>query len=159
MINSATIHHADGSHTCDINTSTIPLRAFEVEVEQRTDHSRKKSQQHGVWPTLSYRDIMTIHMEGDIFGTSSADYFANRETLVLALFGTPGALDTTNRRVGYLQLNFEGATEDWKCDYTIDAFTAPLAALSPSRSEFALTLIAWNPWFIGASSGNKYFYS
>lgn len=160
MINAASITNVDGSHSCNINTDTIPLHDFDCVPILRTNTSRQKNQQPGRWSTWGTRDAYEIHMEGDIFGTSSADYFSNRQSLVLALFGTPGATPVlTDRKFGTFFITFDGSTEQWKQDFTITAFSAPLNGDSPSRSSFALTLETWDPWFIGVTTSTKYFYS
>jgi len=159
MIDSCTVHNVDGTHTCDINTDPIPLHTFDCTPMQRTNTQRDKTQQHGRWSTLSFRGGMEIHVEGDILANDSSDYFTKRQGLVLALFGTPGALDLTNRKLGYLQIHFTGSTEDWKVDYTISAFTAALDGASPAYTSFAITFETWDAWWTGVTSGNKYFYS
>jgi hypothetical protein len=160
MITAASIHNVDGTHNCDINTDIIPLHDFDVTPVLRTNTGRQKSQQPGRWPTWSTRDGYEIHMEGDIFGTSSADYFANRQTLIVALFGVPGATPVlTDRKFGTFHVTFDGSTEEWLADFTITAWSAPLNGDSPSRSAFAVTLETWDPWFVGASTSTKYFYS
>jgi hypothetical protein len=163
MIDSIVVNNVDGTHTCEINTYTYPLHDFDPQVTPRINISRKRSQQNGVWPTKSYRDTLQVHCEGDIFGSSSANYFANRQALLLALFGTPGSaaddLSNNHRKMGWLDVLFTGATEHWLLDYTISAFSAPLIGDSPSRSAFMVTFEGWQPWFIGATTSTAYQYA
>lgn len=160
MINSAQIVNVDAIHSCYINTDTIPLHDFDPQITERTILNRQKSQDHGLWPTKSLRDQMEIHMEGDIFGNSSADYFDNRMALVAALYGDPNTPPVlTNRKYGDLILDMEGSSENWTCEFTITLFSAPLTGLSPSRTPFALTIVSWTPWFVGVTSGDRYYYA
>jgi hypothetical protein len=160
MINSITINNVDGTHSYQINTDVAPLHDFDVTVTERVNMSRQKAQANGVWPTLSFRDAMEIHVEGDIFGTSSSDYFTKRASLIAACYGDPNAaLVLTNRKRGDLDIDFVGSTEHWKCPFTITAFSAPVQGLSPSRTPFLITFSSTQPYFTGVTSGNFYYYA
>jgi hypothetical protein len=160
MINGFTINNIDGVNTYDINTDIVPLHDFDVTVAQRTDTSRDKSQQHGVNATHTLRGGMEIHVEGDIFGNDSTDYITNRKAFLLALFGDPNVpVVLTDKKLGTVVIDFVGETETWQTDFTITLFSAPVQGLSPSRTPFALTLFSWTPWFVGTTSGDKYYWS
>lgn len=148
----------DGVTTFVLNSVTAPLKLFDPTVQQRVNTGRKRSQQHGAYPTQGLRDVLEIHCEGDLFGTDSANYWANRKSLIAALFGDPGtAPNLTDRKAGVLTVGFSGESEDYSADVEIVMFSAPLAALSPARTEYAVTFVSWNPWMIGVSSGNRHY--
>lgn len=160
MLNLVRIDNADGVHSLEINTDEYPLHDFDPTVTNRTNLTRQKSQAHGLWPTNTLRDGMEIHVEGDIFGTSSADYFSKRMALLAALFGDPNTPPVlTDRYLGDLVIAVEGSTENWTCPFTITLFSAPLQGLSPARTPYAITFASWNPWFTGVDTGQYYYYA
>lgn len=160
MINSVTINNINGSDSYEINTDVAPLHDFDIAVTERTNLSRQKSQDNGLWPTLSFRDQMEIHVEGDIFGSSSSDYFTKRLALIAACFGDPNVPPVlTDRKLGDLDIDFVGSTEHWTCPFIISAFSAPLQGLSPSRTPYLITFVSFVPYFVGVTSGDKYYYA
>lgn len=160
MIDSFTLVNVDGTHSYAINTDIVPMHDFDVTVAERTDTARNKSQQHGVNATHSLRGGMEIHAEGDIFGNDSPDYIVNRKAFLAALFGDPNAaLVLANKKMGTVVIQLNGETETWQTDYTVTAFSAPVQGLSPSRTPFLLTLFSWTPWFVGTSSGTRYYWA
>ncbi len=117
MLTKCDFHNIDGTHTYSLNSVVAPLKDFDVTVDQRVDTERKKSQQHGDYPTLTLRGGMDIHCEGDLFGADSPGYVAERRALVTALFGVPTLTPVlTNRKLGYLQIGLAGESEDWVCE-------------------------------------------
>jgi hypothetical protein len=103
---------------------------------------------------------MTIHAEGSIFGNDSPGYWAERKLMLRALFGAPTLTPVlTDRKLGFLQVGFAGESEDWKCDVTISAFSAPITALYPSMTDYLITFESWTPWFFGATTPTNLYYA
>lgn len=150
--------NVDGSHSYDLNDVTSPARDFDVTINQRTDTTRTKVQQPGVWGTRSYRGAMTIHVEGDIFHDSPAQYVTLRLGMVLALFGDPDAV-VTHDKLGRLSFTLDGQGESWYADCTISTFSAPMTANMPSLTSYLISFESFLPYFIGTDSGNKYQWS
>ena len=142
----------------EINTNIYPLHDFDPTVSERTVTDRDKMQAHGQWPTYSYRGGMDIHFEGDIFGDTSDDYWTNRLALVAGIFGSPDAA-ITDRKLGDLIIELSGLTDRMQTEVCVTAWSAPIRGLYPSTSEFAVTFHSWTPYFIGISSGTKYYLS
>lgn len=147
----------DGA-TIELNTDIYPLTEFDPTVAERNVTDRDKMQEHGVWPTFSYRGGLEIHLEGNIFGSDSADYMTNRIALVNGIFGSPDA-DVTDRRMGTFLVQFDGQGERWETDVAISAWSAPLKALYPSTTDWACTFFSFTPYLVGESSGSKYYIS
>lgn len=160
MLTKCDFNNVDGSHSFSFNADTSPLSLFDVTVKARTNTERDKSQKHGVNPTLPFRGGMEINLQGVIFKDSTSDYVTYRKTIAEALFGAASAAaSVTNRKNGTLVIRLDGETEDWDADCVVTAYTNPVKALYPTLSEFMVTLFAWNPYFIGASTATKYYWS
>lgn len=158
MLDTMTFTNWDGITYTQINDDKSPLSVFETTPEFRADTSRKKSQRPGVHPTIQLEGGMEIHVEGALFDDSSELYVATRKAMIAAFRGIPGTYSTTARKSGTLSLRPAGEDEDWTCDCVVTAFSAPVKALYPSLTEFAITLFSWNSWFIGANSGDLYYW-
>lgn len=160
MLPKCQFNNVDGINTFDLNDVKSPLNLFDVTVASRNDTGRNRVQQHGVNPTKTLRGGMEIHCEGVLFDDDSGPYVTLRKSLVLALFGDPGAaFDPQQRSDGTLVIRLEGESEDWQTDCIVTAFSAPVRGNYPSLTEYAVTFFSWNPWFIGASSANRYYWS
>lgn len=142
--------------TIHLNTDPpgYPVNVYDPTIEDRVDTSRNRMEQVGVWPTFPYEGGMSIHIEGDIIGTDSADYNTRRFALCAA-FRSAGI--RTDRKHGTLTVGYDGQTEDWKTDVSVMAFSAPRGGLSPAISHFAVTLFSFTPYFIGVTSGDFHY--
>src|ERR1051325_6542407 len=110
--------------TIDLHTDQISITDFNPVVTQRPGESRPRMQEHGEWPTRTYRGGMSIDIEGDLLAESASDYFDLRQSILNVLFPDPTAI-VVFRRDGFLRVRFTGATEDWNTQVRVDAFTAP----------------------------------
>lgn len=151
--------NAETSVTYNLNNDVAPFTDLDITVEQRVDTSRNKMEQHGVWPTFPYRGGMEIHIEGDLLADDSSDYVTKRLALVAALFGNASQTAPTVRKNGTVALRLSGQTEDFGCDVTITAFSGPITGSYNAYSKYLLSLFNPNPYFVGLTSGNKFYWS
>ena len=144
-------------------TDFAPFTNLDVQVTQRTDFSRTKMEQHGIYPTFTYRGQMELNIEGDLIADDASDYITKRLLLVTTLFGDPNdptsGDNPTSRKNGTLNVAFTGQSEHWKCDVTISAWSAPQVGGYPGYSKYMLTLVSPTPWFNGVTSGDRYYWS
>lgn len=138
-----------------MNDTTSPMNDFEPTLNTRTDTTRDKPMTPGKWRTRSQLGNYTIHAEGTLFADTSADYITARKALVLALFGTPDRF-VTEDYMGTLAVTPEGETEAWEIDCVVTMFSAPIKGNYPALTDYLVTFESFDPWFIGATSGNKY---
>ena len=158
MIEKFDFTNAETSVVYHLNDDISGFTDLEVSVNQRVDTSRQRAQQHGIWPTYTYRGEMEIHIEGDFIANDAGDYVTKRFALMTALFGIPGNLPT-HRKSGTLDILLTGMSEDIGCDVTISAFSAPQKGGFPAYTAYLLTLVNPFPYFVGLTSGNKYYWS
>lgn len=131
-----------------LNDDTYPLQMFDSTVETQTDE-RLRPAQHGLFNTYTFMGKRVVHMEGDIFAASSADFLVKRQRLIGPFIPTP---EYGSRSVGYLQIKYTGLSETITCECYLDGLPqAPLEALSPSRGTFAVTLQAFDPTLYGTT--------
>jgi len=150
------ITNKDGSTFYYVNDVKSPLTNFEPSIMRRADASRERSQDHGINSTISLKGGMEIHMEGALFDDTSADYITQRNAFVLAVEGDPNVAPVLTTRFDLtLDLEFAGDTEAWFGEAIVSEFTAPITALFPAKTDWALTLFFWDPWLVGRTSGNK----
>lgn len=159
MIDAAKITNKDGSTYYQVNDVKSPLSDFEVTPARRVDTSRNRSQNHGVNPTISLKGGMEIHMEGALFDDDSALYIAQRKALVAAVEGDPNNDTALSRYDLTFSFTPTGEAEAWEAQCVVSEFTAPVRALYPALTEFALTLFSWLPWFVGANTGTRYYWT
>jgi hypothetical protein len=159
MIDKFDFTNAETSVVYSFNNDIAGMTDLDISVTQRADLSRTKMQQHGIWPTFTYRGEMEIHVEGDLIAADSADYVTKRLALAAALFGDPTLLTPTVRKNGSLDILMTGMTEDIGCDVIIDAFSAPQVGGYASYSKYLVTFKSPDPWFVGLTSGTKYYWS
>jgi hypothetical protein len=158
VIETFTFKNLQLNETYTFNTDTVPFTsAFDIRVEDRNEHDRAKTQDHGVWPTFSYHGGMAIDIGGEIHGSSPENYTDTR-LAVVRIFRGSGAPPTV-RGIGEVRVRFSGQTEDWKTTVNIAQFSAPLKAGYITYSEFMVTFFSFNPYFIGVTSGDKHYYS
>lgn len=157
MITKFDYTNAETAAVYHFNDDIAPMTEFDVTVNQRIDSSRTKMEQHGIWPTFTYRGEMEINIEGDILADDTADYVTKRLALTAALFGD-GSVPTV-RKSGSLVITLDGMAEDITCDVSISAFSGPISGTNAAFSNYLVTFISPDPWFIGATSGDKYYWS
>jgi hypothetical protein len=159
MITKFDYTNAETAMVYHLNNDISPFTDLEISVTQRSDRSRKKMQQHGIWATFTYRGEMELHVEGDLLADDSSDYVTKRIALVTALFGNASLDAPTVRKNGSLAITMSGQTEDFGCDVSIDAFSAPQMGSYPAYSKYLVTFFNPLPYFIGLTSGNRYYWS
>lgn len=162
------IENTDGVHTFSLNADSggvspfSPLSDFDVTITDRSDSTaggfRYKEQASGAWPTRSYEGEMAIHIEGNLYADTDADYWTARQDMLLACRGVPGAAITDYKR-GTIYVTPEGSSERWKADFGPFTYSAPLQANLGTGTPILLTLISWTPWFIGETSGDFFWWS
>jgi len=159
MIDSCVYTNGETAVAYNLNDDISPFTHLDVSVVQRSDRSRKKMEQHGIWPTFTYRGEMEIHIEGDLIANDATDYVSKRLTLVAALFGAASLATPTVRKNGSLDILMTGQTEHFGCDVSIDAFSAPQEGGYPGYSKYLITFFSPTPYFTGLTSGTKYYWS
>lgn len=134
-----------------------PMTQLDFTIDERTI-DRPRMQLHGSNPTFSYDGAMTIDITGMLMKDNPDDYVAERRTFVTALRYLPDTQPTVRKR-GVLELQWSGDAESMKADVTIQKISLPIAALSPSRTDYMITFSSFKPWFVGSSSGDLYYVS
>lgn len=146
--------------TYAFNQDFNPISDFDITPDMRVDKSRIKPQTHGVWPTPTYRDGMSINVEYELLADDTADYVAKRKTMVAALFGANFTGLVSENQLGTLSITFDGESEAWDADYTIDAFSGPKTWTELAFSHFLITFYCFTPYFTGHTTpANKYRWS
>lgn len=146
--------------TYTFNQDFNPISNFDVTVDMRVDKSRTKMQDHGVWPTPTYRDGMSIDVEFELLADDTADYVGKRKTLVAALYGANFTGLVSENQLGTLSLTLDGEAEAWDTAYTIDAFSGPKTWEELAYSHFMITFYSFTPYFTGHTTpANKYRWS
>jgi len=136
------------------NTDTWPLKNFEVDGDVRNEELQRM-QEHGIWESRTYLGKVLIHTLGDALYNTPQDYMVGRLGMLNTL--VPAGVIETARRMGRLFIGFDGITEDFYQDYTLDGYpTLPMLALYPSVTEFQITYKLFRPFMIGVSSGKLY---
>lgn len=157
------IQNADGVHDFYLNKDPgldpffAPLGDFDVSPTDRSDNARHKMQKSGAWGTRSYLGGQSIHMEGALFGNVPTDYWTARQNLLLALYGVPGANVTEFFR-GTIYVKPAGQTEFWGVQFGPVTSSIPIKA-NMIGSEFLITLGTYQEYWVGGTSGNKYWWS
>lgn len=157
------ILNVDGVHEAFLNkdpgldTFFAPLNTFEVTPTDRSDSSRTKMQRHGTWGTRSYLGGQSIHMEGVLFGDTPADYWAARQDILLAIYGDPDA-NVTDYNRGTIYAKPSESTEFWAVQFGPATTSIPLRA-NLLGSEFMITLGTFDPFWVGQTSGDKFWWS
>lgn len=151
--------NAETAVVYNLNNDIAPFTELDIQVAQRVDTSRNRMEQHGVWPTLPHRGGMEIHVEGDLLADDSGDYVTKRIALVTALFGNASLDAPTVRKNGSLAIRMSGQTEDFGCDVTITAFSAPQMGSYPAYSKYLVTFFNPVPYFVGLTTSNRFYWS
>lgn len=159
MVTKFDFTNAETAAVYHLNDDIAPFTNMEISVTQRTDRTRKKMQQHGIWPTFTYRGEMEIHVEGDLLANDASDYVTKRFALAAALFGAASLAAPTVRKNGSLAITLSGMGEDIGCDVSIDAFSGPIEGGYPAYSKYLVTFFNPNPYFVGLTSGTKFYWS
>lgn len=144
----------------ELGTTISPysLEGFDPKVDQRVNGNRTKMQRHGLWPSFTYEGGMVIDINGAILADDSDDYNTKRVNLITIIRGDPDTLISV-RRMGTLRVIFDGQAEDWETHVTLQEFSAPLEGDSPMYSEYMITFLSFNSWFVGVDTGSKYRYA
>lgn len=131
-----------------MNGTKYPLHVFDTAVANRREE-RPRVQDHGLWPTRTWMGSRTFHLEGDVMGVDSTDYFVNRLQLVQAFTPVP---ERGYMTVGRLRLVIDGINEEIFSDCDIDGLPVVSEhALAPSYSNFMVDLIAPQPVMFSTS--------
>lgn len=154
MIETANFSNND-SGNYDFNDDFNPISDFDVTVDMRTDKTRIIPQGHGVYPTPTYRDGMTIDIGGNILADDYGDYVDKRKNLVHALFGDNFTGLVSENQLGTLTMFFTGQEEGWSTLCTIDAFSAPKTWSEGAYSPYLVTFYSWNPYFYGSDDNTN----
>lgn len=141
----------------NLNQDINPVHHFDVIPDMRVDDSRIKPLTHGVYPTPTMRDGMSIEMEFDLLADSASDYVSKRKTLIAALMGANFTGLVTNTQMGTLSIPFSGETENWDALVTVKAISGPKEWQEGTYSTFMLTLYSFVAYFTGHTTpANKY---
>lgn len=157
MITKFDYTNAETSAVYHFNDDIAPMTSLDISVTQRLDKSRTKMEEHGIWPTFTFRGEMEINVEGDLLADDTADYVTKRFALTSALFGD-GSVPTF-RKNGTLVITLDSLGEDITCDVSIDSFSGPITGGNPAFSHYLITFVSPDPWFVGVTSSDKYYWS
>lgn len=146
MIESARFTNVLGNFI-DFNDEHVPFNEFTTEVDVRFNE-KTKSQEHGIYPGMTYLGRRLFHCTGDLLENTSAEYWARRRKFIQACMPRPHLGYT---RVGTLSIRFTGYNEDLSADCTLDGWPEmPLAALSPSAGKYQVNFKAYDPRLYGS---------
>src|SRR6185295_10966223 len=146
MIESAKFTNVLGN-SIDFNDQFVPFNEFTTEVDMRFNE-KTKSQEHGIYPGMTWLGKRLFHCSGDILENTSADYWTRRRKFIRACLPRPHLGYT---QVGTLTIRFTGYNEDLTSECTIDGWPEmPLAALSPSAGKYQVNFKAFDPRLYGA---------
>ena len=124
------------------------LTHFDPQYDTRNDET-VRVQQDGIWATFDYLGKLTIHMEGNILGSSGADYWAKRMALASVFVPAP---QFGNRYVVKLRAQFTGFSEEVFALCQMDGRPdLPITADFPFMGAFQIALKAADPRFYGAA--------
>lgn len=138
-----------------LNDFTYPLHNLEVSYPNPRQDERPKMQQDGRWGSFQRLGGMDIHIDGDIFGSSSADYMDKRLTLIYLIRRAPIPADTPIRWI--VSITLEGVGDTWSAGIDGIDLTAPVGAGSPSRGAFTCTFHSPDAYFLDSMSTKQYF--
>lgn len=141
--------------TWQFNTTTCPLKEYEVEYDVRSEDEHERLAEHGIWPTHTYMGKCLIHLTGDVLRDTTEEYV----TAVMSMkrIMLPKDEKQIQRLLGQLTLRYTGMAEDMRADVTLDgAPRFPKLANYPTVGEYFVTFKAANPYFVGVGSGAKY---
>ena len=131
-----------------LNDDVYPLTTYDSQVETATEE-RLRPSQHGLFPTYTYMGKRTFHMEGDIFGSDTADFISKRIALLAPFVPVP---EYGFQSIGTLVVKYTGLSEPVQAECFPDGLPAvPLEALSPSRGTFAISLQTFDPIMYGSN--------
>lgn len=161
MLSKCEIHNVNGTDIYSVDSDPVSggysaMHKFEPHVDPRAITDRVKQQAHGVWSARNYRGGMSIDIEGSLQADTPAHVLAQNELLTKSLFGSPA--DAVSRVMGTLFIRRLDKTEDWKADFTVLAFSAPITDQT-TTIDYLITLFCWNPWFIGVTSTNQFYWN
>lgn len=141
----------------ELNDFIYPFSSeLDISLPDERGEKRPKMQDHGEWPTSQYHGGMDIHAEGDIFGSDSSDFFTKRTALVNVIRFVPVVLSPIQ---GIVSIDFVGSTEIWQAEIDNIIFNAPIGPGSPARCAYQITFHSPLPYFIGADTTTRYYYS
>lgn len=148
------------SASYSFNVAISPISDFDITPELRIDKSRVKAQDHGVWPTPTYRDGMVIEFQYSLLADSYTDYVTKRLDMVAKLFGANFTGLVSETTMGTLRIGFTGQSELWNALVTVDAFSGPKTYTEGAYSIFMISFYSFTPYFTGNTTpSNKYRWS
>lgn len=148
-----TVGGTGGSLT--LNDFSYPLEDLEITLPDIRQENNPKMQQDGEWAGYQRLSGMDIHIEGNIFGTDSEDYFNKRVALVQILRNAVGADTPFPWNVAILFIG--SGTGYWQANISKIDFAAPVGGGSPSRSPFTVTFHSPTPYFIDEDNNPQYY--
>jgi hypothetical protein len=162
MLSKCEIHNQNtvNNYTLDsdpVSTGFSSLKKFDPHIDERAIIDRVKQQAHGVWAAKNYRGGMTIDIEGTLQADTPAHVLVQSSLLTYALFGTPTDV-VANRYMGTIFIRRLDFSEDWKANFTVVAFTAPITADS-TIIDYLITIFCWDAWFTGVTSGTLFYWN
>lgn len=133
----------------NLNDDTYPMQMFDSQVDTLTEEDPRPNV-HGLFPSYTYMQKRTIHMEGDIFAADSADFIVKRQALIGPFIPQP---EFGFKSSGRLVVKYTGLSEAVIAECYLDGLPlCPIEALSPSRGTYAISLQAFDPIMYGATT-------
>lgn len=132
MITSLEATNIDTGLSVFLNDDTYPLKEFIWDQEMKGEAIRKH-QRPGRWPTRKQVDFMPIHMEGDMFADTSANYWDIRTDLLTVLLPHPDNVEENHVR---FEMVLSGSATTYYADCTLEDYSVPVRALSPTVTHF-----------------------
>jgi hypothetical protein len=130
----------------DFNDTNVPFNEFTTEVDMRFTE-KSKSQEHGIYPGMTYLGKRLFHCSGDILEDDSAGYWERRRKFVSAILPRP---HLGYNGIGTLSIRFTGYNEDLSSECTLDGWPEmPLVGLSPSAGKYQVNFKAYDPRLYG----------
>lgn len=137
MLTSVKIWNAPLTLVCELNRVDpvrFPIKVFEWD-EPTKGNPIPKMEVPGQHDRYNPIDAMNINMEGDIVGTTTAEYWVNRKELLAVVI--PDFEDSQIYRYhSHIQIKLDGDNETYYANVILKTRSTPMRALYPTVTEF-----------------------
>jgi hypothetical protein len=144
--------------TLNINDgAAYALQVADTHCEMSERPKTPKLQTAGNWPVFTYARARIWHVEGEIIGTSMADYDAKRLNLVQLVMPQPPVGISSYRYTARIQVTDENGNSYQDSAASLTSYSMPVQALYPGIGPFMLEWESDNPFVIRLSDSANVF--